>query len=435
MKPERSLQIGADIYQLAADLFPINRSLTGQGVRDSLDLLKAHVPLDVHAVPSGTEVLDWTVPKEWNIRDAWLKDPSGKTVISLSDHSLHVMGYSTPVHAVMPLDALEKHLHSLPDQPELIPYRTGYYADTWGFCLSQTMRDSLPDGDYEVMIDATLSDGVLNYGEFFHQGESDEEVVMTTHCCHPSLANDNCSGMAMLAHVAHQVSQIKTKFSYRFLWLPGTIGAITWLALNEERIRNIGHGLVVTGLGDASAPTYKRSRSGRSYVDRAMWRLLSQRYDDAKLLEFTPYGYDERQFNSPGYNLNFGLLQRSEYATFPQYHTSADNLDFISPEHLADSFELIYELIDMLESDCRPINTVAKGEPQLGKRGLYDAIGGNSDGYDAKLTMLWVLNLADGEHSLLDMAERAGVDFETVLKTADLLAEHGLLSGMPAAKP
>lgn len=418
---------GDVIFEIAAELFPINRSLTGPGVRETLDLLRSRVPLEIRAVPSGTEVLDWTVPKEWALRDAWVKDAKGNRVIDFKANNLHVMGYSVPVHRTMQLDELKSHLFTLPDQPDLIPYRTGYYAGTWGFCLSQNALDGLPDGEYEVMIDASLDDGEMNYGEYFHQGETEEEVLLTTHCCHPSLANDNCSGMAMLTYLAQRISGIETRLSYRFLWLPGTIGAISWLALNEGSVGRIKHGLVVTGVGDAGGPTYKRTRRGDAPIDRAMMHLLSDSKTGAKLLDFFPYGYDERQFNSPGYKLDVGLLQRSQFATYPQYHTSTDNMDFIAPGYLEEVYTLVADAIEILERDEVPVNKLPKGEPQLGRRGLYDAIGGSPDSYDQRMAMLWILNLADGEHSLLDIAERAGISFATIARTADILRERGLL--------
>jgi aminopeptidase-like protein len=418
---------GDEIYQLAAELFPIFRSLTGPGVRESLELLRKSIPLEIKAVASGTEVLDWIVPKEWVFREAWIKDPSGKTIINSRENNLHVVGYSAPIHRTLALSELKRFLFSDPAHPDVIPYRTAYYADTWGFCLSQNARDGLVEGEYEVMIDSSLVEGELNYGELFHKGMSNEEIVLTTHCCHPSMANDNCSGMAMLAFLAKQILQIETRYSYRFLWIPGTIGAISWLAANEDRLDRIRQGLVLAGVGDAGGPTYKCTRRGDAPLDKAMCHLLSHREDKSDILTFFPYGYDERQFNSPGFKLDFGLVQRSQFATYPQYHTSADNLDFIAPEYLGKSYNLISDAIEIFEKDARYVNVVSKGEPQLGRRGLYDAIGGSQDSYDARMAMLWLLNLCDGEHSLLDIADRAEIEFCTIARTADLLRSKGLL--------
>ncbi len=418
--------IGAEIYELASDLFPIFRCLTGEGVRQSLDLMARHVPLQVKSVKSGTAVHDWTVPKEWQCRDAWVKGPSGQRVIDVKDNNLHVVGYSTPIHETLRLADLKKHLFTDPAQPDVIPYRTAYYSESWGFCLSQNTLDELADGDYEVMIDATHFDGELNFGEFLHPGESEKEILLTTHCCHPSMANDNCSGMALLTHLARRISQRQTRFSYRFLWIPGTIGAITWLALNEDRLDRVRLGLTIAGVGDAGGPSYKRTRRGDALIDRAMTHLLRSK-EGAQIVDFFPYGYDERQFNSPGVALNVGLFQRSPFASFPEYHTSADNLDFIAPNHLAGSFRLIMDALEILEKDRVMLNLFGKGEPQLGRRGLYDAISGSPDAADARMAMLWILNLSDGEHSLLDIAERAGIDFSLVADTADMLKLHGLL--------
>jgi aminopeptidase-like protein len=337
------------------------------------------------------------------------------------------MSYSVPVNARMPVSELKKHIHTLPDQPDLIPYRTSYYAENWAFCMSHRQYESLADGTYEVVIDSSLSDGHLTYGEYFHQGETDDEFLLSAHVCHPSLANDNCSGIALLTHLAKQLSRRRTRLSYRFLFAPGTIGAITWLARNESQASRIKHGLVVSMVGDGGGPTYKKSRRGHAQIDRAMTHVLRHSKLSPTVLDFYPYGYDERQYCSPGFNLPVGLFQRSQFGTIPQYHTSADNLDFIRPEHLRESYRLISETIDVIERDGTYRNTVPKCEPQLGKRGLYGAIGGAPDAAAANMAMLWILNLSDGTHSLLDIAERADLSLDTVHRTAEILRTHGLL--------
>lgn len=418
---------GEQIYALAAALYPICRSLTGPGVRESLSLLCDVVPLEQRRVESGTRVLDWTVPREWTIRDAWVKNAAGERVIDFKAHNLHVMGYSTPVHTTLPLAELRQRVFTLPDQPDVIPYRTGYYADSWGFCARHDLIESLPDGDYEVHIDASLEDGGLDYGEFVHRGASDEEFLLTTHICHPSLANDNCSGMALMAHLAAGIREHQTRYTYRFLWIPGTIGPITWLAQNDDRVRWIRHGLAISCVGDGGGPTYKRSLRGNAPIDRAMAHVLAHGPGTPEIIDFSPYGYDERQFNSPGYRIDFGLFQRSRFGTYPQYHTSSDNLDFIAPEHLAESYAAIRAAIEVIEGDGYLVNTSPKGEPQLGRRGLYDAIGGMQDVAESRMAMLWLLNLSDGEHSLLDIAERAGIPFRSIAETAEILRASGLL--------
>jgi aminopeptidase-like protein len=424
--------VGADIFALAERIYPICRSITGDGVRQTLREIAAHIPLDIHEVPTGTSALDWTVPREWNIRDAWIKDARGEKIVDFNRSNLHVMSYSVPVRQRMSLAELKAHIYTLPDQPDLIPYRTSYYAENWAFCMSHRQFEALRDETYEVSIDSSLTDGHLTYGEYLHRGETEDEFLLSAHVCHPSLANDNCSGIALLAQLAKRISQTRTRYSYRFLFAPGTIGAITWLARNEASVHRIKHGLVVSMLGDRGGPTYKKSRRGTTDIDRAMVHTLHHSGLAPVIEEFSPYGYDERQYCSPGFNLPVGLLQRSKYGTIPEYHTSADNLGFISPEALGESYRLINDAIGVVEGNRTFLNTVAKGEPQLGRRGLYGAIGGDKDAVSANMAMLWILNLSDGGHSLLDIAERAKLPFAVVRRTAELLETHELLKPVAA---
>lgn len=424
--------IGEAIYALAARIFPICRSITGDGVRATLRHLSEHIPLTLHEVPTGTPILDWTVPREWVIRDAYIADRSGARVVDFRRSNLHVLNYSAPVRARMSLGALKPHIFTLPDQPDLIPYRTSYHTERWGFCMAHSALQALPDGEYDVVIDSELKDGALTYGEYLHAGESGEEVLLSAHICHPSLANDNCSGLALLTQLAASLQGRKTCHSYRFLFAPGTVGAIAWLARNAETAARIKHGLVVAGVGDAGGPAYKKSRRGDAAIDRVMTHVLRHHAPQADILDFSPYGYDERQFCSPGFDLPVGLFQRSRFGTFPEYHTSADDLSFIRPEHLAASYRIVAAAIDILENDRVLVSTAPYGEPQLGRRGLYGAIGGDKEAAAKNMAMLWVLNLADGSHSLLDMAERAGLPFVLAADTARLLESHGLLA---KAKP
>lgn len=419
--------VGAEIFALAEKIYPICRSITGDGVRQTLREVAAQIPLHIHEVPTGTPVLDWTVPREWNIRDAWIKDARGEKIVDFSRSNLHVMSYSVPVRQRMSLAELKPHIHTLPDQPDLIPYRTSYYAENWAFCMSHRQFEAVRDETYEVCIDSSLADGNLTYGEYLHRGETADEFLLSAHVCHPSLANDNCSGIALLTQLAKRLSQTRTRFSYRFLFAPGTIGAITWLARNEGNVHRIKHGLVVSMLGDRGGPTYKKSRQGNTAIDRAMVHALNHSGLAPVIEDFSPYGYDERQFCSPGFNLPVGLLQRSKYGSIPEYHTSADNLGFISPEALSESYGLFSDAIGVVEGNRTMLNTVAKGEPQLGRRGLYGATGGDKDAAAANMSMLWILNLSDGDHSLLDIAERAKLPFAVVRRTAELLETHGLL--------
>jgi aminopeptidase-like protein len=430
--------IGESIYALAAELYPICRSITGNGVRTTLRKLLRHIDIEVHEVPTGTPAFDWTVPREWNIRDAYVKDGSGRKIIDLASSNLHVMSYSVPVRARMGLAELRPHLHSLPEQPDLIPYRTSYYAESWGFCLPHRQLVALTEDTYEVVIDSILEDGYLTYGEHLHRGETDAEVLLSAHICHPSLANDNCSGLALLTHLAERLKGVRTRYSYRFIFAPGSIGALVWLARNEDKIHRIRHGLVLSCVGDGGGPTYKRSRRGDAEIDRAMAHVLRHCGHAPTLLDFSPYGYDERQYCSPGFDLPVGLFQRSRFGAFPEYHTSADNLAFIAPEHLEQSYRMVAGLIEVLEDNRAWRSTSPKGEPQLGRRGLYGSIGGDRNAAAGNMALLWVLNQSDGRHTLLDIAERAALPFPVIRDAAAALLRHGLLepigvSGQPQA--
>jgi aminopeptidase-like protein len=419
--------VGQRIYALAAELYPICRSITGDGVRRSLELVARHIPICRTEVPTGTQVFDWTIPREWNINDAYIETENGDRVLDFSAHNLHVLNYSTPVRAKVSLNELKAHVYALPDQPDLIPYRTSYYEERWGFCLSQNALDALPEGTYTAVIDSTLSDGHLTYGEHVIYGASEDEVVLSAHICHPSLANDNCSGVALLAMLAQELARHQTRYTYRCLFAPGTIGAITWLAVNEGRVGRIKHGLVLSCVGDAGGPTYKKSRRGDALIDRAMTHVLLHAAPHATILDFSPYGYDERQYCSPGFNLPVGLFQRSLHGTFPEYHTSADNLDFIAPKHLAHSYDIVRSVIEVIETDRVLVNTNPKCEPALGRRGLYASVNTDPDAAKKNMAMLWVLNLCDGSHSLLDIAEQSNIPFSRIADAAARLENEGLL--------
>ncbi len=420
-------RVGREMHELVAKLYPLCRSITGDGVRRTLELLDEHLDLEVHEVPSGTAVFDWTVPQEWNLRDAWVKDPNGRRVIDFRESNLHVMSYSVPIKRTMSLAELRPHLFTLPDQPDWIPYRTSYYAENWGFCLSHNQLARLEDGDYEVCIDSTLAEGHLTYAEHRVAGRTDDEVLISCHVCHPSLANDNLAGIAVAIFLAKRLHQRPTRYSYRFLFIPGTIGSITWLAQHEAEVERVRHGLVLACLGDAGSLTYKRSRRGDAEIDRAVIYVLERSGRPHRIVEFSPYGYDERQYCSPGFNLPVGCLTRTPHGQFPEYHTSGDNVDFVLPESLEESLAACGEVLEVLEADGRYVNLNPRCEPQLGRRGLYGSIGGRSDAEERQMAMLWVLNLSDGSHSLLDVAERSGARFGLVAEVADALVEAGLL--------
>jgi aminopeptidase-like protein len=419
------------MHQLITELFPVCRSITGNGVRETLRVVKQRLPVEVREIPSGTAVFDWAVPNEWNIRDAYIKNRNGERVVDFRQSNLHVVSYSRPVHRRMRLSELRAHLHSLPDRPQWIPYRTSYYREDWGFCLSDALLESLLDDEYEVLIDSTLAPGHLTYGEYFVKGALDEEVLISCHICHPSLANDNLSGLALATELAAHVAAQPRRYSYRFLFIPGTIGSITWLARNQATVPRIRHGLVLTCLGDPGALTYKRSRRETADVDRAAEHVLGHSGAPFTVEPFSPWGYDERQYCSPGFDLPVGCLMRTPHGRFPEYHTSADDLDLVRAEALADSLETCAAILRVLDGNRCYVNLAPKGEPQLGKRGLYSAIGGVPDAGAQKMAMLWVLNLSDGGHSLLDIAQRSGLAFAVVAEAAGLLASYDLLRIAP----
>ena len=419
--------LGNEMYALAARLFPICRSITGDGLRQTLKEIAHSIPLQLFEVPSGTQALDWTVPQEWNIRDGYIADLTGKRLVDFRVNNLQVVNYSVSIKKRMTLDELKPHLHSLPDRPDWIPYRTSYYNPTWGFCLSHNQLLDLKDAEYDVCIDSTLADGSLTYGEYVIPGSSTDEILISCHCCHPSLANDNLSGIALATALAKIISSVPRRLSYRFLFAPGTIGAITWLSRNETVVPRIKGGLVVACVGDAGDFYYKQSRQGESELDRAVEYVLKQSGRPYHVRPFTPYGYDERQYCSPGYNLAVGSLTRTYHGQYPQYHTSADNLDFISAGALAGSLSVYLEIVNVLEHNVRYQNLNPKGEPQLGRRGLYRALGGLPDAGQQEMALLWILNLADTTRTLLEMAERSSIPFVTLAQAAAKLEEFALL--------
>jgi aminopeptidase-like protein len=427
-------KIGKELHKCASELYPICRSITGNGMRQTLALIQERIPLQVSEVPTGTPVFDWTVPKEWNIRDAYIKDAHGRRIVDFKQCNLHVLNYSAPIHKTIPLSELRNHLFTIPDRPEWIPYRTSYYREDWGFCLTHNQLLGLEEGEYEVCVDSTLAPGHLTYGECYLPGASSDEVLISCHACHPSLANDNLSGIVVASALAEMLSKCDLRYSYRFLFIPGTIGAITWLARNRDHVARIRHGLVLTGIGDAGGFHYKKSRRGDAEIDKATAHVLRHCSDSPEILEFSPYGYDERQYCSPGFNLPVGCLMRSVWGTFPEYHTSADNLDFIQPQPLAESLRVCGAVVDVLEHNVRYCNLNPYCEPQLGKRGLYRSTGGESISNEIN-ARLWVLNQSDGEHTLLDIADRSGLPFATIREAADLLREGGLLSVVPEDNP
>jgi aminopeptidase-like protein len=417
------------MWSLVEDLYPICRSITGDGVRRTLDRIERDLPAPLlrSEVPTGTKVLDWTIPNEWNIRDASIADRDGDRVVDFNVSNLHVVSYSMPVRARMSREELLPHLHTLPNHPEWIPYRTSYYVEAWGFCLSQRALEALPDGDYEVNIDSTLAPGHLTYGELILPGEDPAEVVVSAHVCHPSLADDNLSSIAVATALARDLASRRHRYTYRFIFAPGTIGTIAWLARNREVVSRIRAGLTLTCLGDASPFTYKRTIGGTAEIDRAAAVALRDRGGAAQQVDFFPYGYDERQYNSPGFRAPIGSLMRGRHGQFPEYHTSGDDLAFVSAEHLAESLDVVRSIVDIIDENRAYTNLAPDGEPQLGQRGLYRGTGG-TDIPDLNLAMLWILTLSDGATDLIAIAERSMMPWGSIVAAANLLRDGGLLA-------
>lgn len=411
-------------------LFPINRSLTGNGNRETLKMLSELVDLKIYEVPSGTNCFDWTVPSEWNVKEAWVKNSKGEKVIDFEKSNLHLLGYSEPFKGKLSLGELKQHLHSLPNQPDLIPYMTSYYKKRWGFCITHTQLESLPEDEYEVLIDSSLDEaGSMTYGEAFIEGEQKEEIFLSTYICHPSLANNELSGPLVTAHLYKELKKRKKpRYSYRFIFIPETIGSIYYLSVNGEDLRKkMIAGYVVTCIGDNGPFTYKRSRRKNTITDRAAELILKQTETDYKIYDFFPTGSDERQYCSPGFNLPVGSLMRTMYGKYPEYHTSADNRDFISFAAMEESVNKYLKIIDVIENNYTYINTIPYCEPQLGKRGLYPTLGSQKGMADFTKCMMWLLNYADGEHDILDIAKLSSLPIESFFNVANNLREKGVL--------
>ncbi|MCO5101783.1 MAG: DUF4910 domain-containing protein [Burkholderiaceae bacterium] len=429
-----SREAASAAFELMRAMYPICRSITGDGVRRTLDLLGERIPLERTEVPSGTAVYDWEVPREWNIRDAYIADESGRRIVDFREHNLHVVSYSAPVDRSMTLDELQPHLHSLPEHPDWIPYRTSYYADDWGFCLAHRVREALAPGSYRVVVDSQLAPGHLSYAESIVDGATQDEAIVYTHTCHPSLANDNLSGIAVAAALADALRRDRPRLTWRFVFGPGTIGSLTWLHRNEARLSRLRAGLVIGLLGDRGSLSYKRSRRGDTVTDRAAAQVLQSAGTPGVLTDFEPYGYDERQFCSPGFDLPVGRMTRSANSHYPEYHSSADDLSLVAEEALAESIRALARTISIVDANRRVLNLEPRGEPRLGKRGLYGSVGGLAPG-EFQHALLWVLNLADGSRDLLAISERSGLSFETIDRAASALEDARLLRVLDETAP
>jgi aminopeptidase-like protein len=428
LRDEPNDKLGDDAHALAAKLWPINRSLTGEGVRKTLEILKGILPeLTVHAVPTGYKAFDWDVPQEWRVQEAYVETPDGKVICDWKTNNLHLVGYSTAVDANVTRAELETNLHSLPAQPTAIPYVTSYYAENWGFCLPDEHRSELVNGTYRVCIDAEHFDGELNYADLVIPGESSEEIVFSTYVCHPSMANNELSGPVVATALAGEISQMKhRKFSYRFIFVPETIGSLVYLSKNLQHLKhNTRAGFVLTCVGDENGFSYMPSRNGGTLADRCALKALRDNAPDFQTYSYRQRGSDERQYCSPGIDLPFCSVMKSKYGCFPEYHTSLDDLSFVTPKGLGDSIAMHLKIIAMLEKNGTP-KSRTMGEPQLGKRGLYSNLSYKGSAVDHSLIMD-ILGYADGTRDLIQLAEFLDADFTRVAEIADLLVRHDLI--------
>jgi aminopeptidase-like protein len=424
------------LYEFAARLFPICRSLTGEGVRVTLRLIQEILPeLQIMEIPSGTQCFDWTIPPEWNIRDAYVLDECGNKVIDFRRNNLHVVGYSIPVQTSVTLEELDEHLYSLPEQPTAIPYITSYYSPRWGFCLAHQERQRLKPGTYRVVIDSTLEPGVLNYGELILPGREPGEVLLSTYICHPSMANNEVSGPVVTTFLARWLSEMTDRrYTYRVVYIPETIGAIAYLSRNLEPMkRNTVAGFVVTCVGDDRCYSYLPSRRGGTLADKVALHVLKSHAPDFHRYPFLERGSDERQYCSVGVDLPVASLMRSKYATYPEYHTSLDDLNLISPQGLVGAFQLLQKCITAIERN-RKYRVSCPCEPQLGKRGLYPTLSTKTSGREVR-TMMNILAYADGEFDLIDIAETIGVPVEECYPIVERLVDARLLDLVQTGVP
>lgn len=412
-------------------LWHINRSLTGDGNRETLKILSEIVDLQITEVPSGTTCLDWQVPPEWNAKEAWIKDENGEKIIDFKDDNLHLLGYSIPIHEKLSFTDLEKNLHTLPEQPDLIPYVTSYYKERWGFCMSHNQFIDLDKNQtYEVYIDSKLdAHGSMTVAEAYLPGKTDEEILLSTYICHPSMANNELSGPLVTAFLYEKLKQKQDlKYSYRFLFAPETIGSLYHLSQYGNYWKEkLTAGFVINCVGTDADFTYKKSRNGKTLVDKASELVLSQGERNFQLLDFFPRGSDERQYCSPGFDLPIGVLMRSMYQDYPEYHTSGDDKELVSFAAMYETVDTYLNIIDLMEKNAYYINQKPYGEPQLGKLGLYPTLGSESKNNAYLDHLMWILNLADGKHDLIDMSKKGKIPLVNLYPIINKLYEKGLI--------
>lgn len=423
----QKLSSGEEMHALAARLFPLCRSITGDGVRETLKILQEHIPLTLHEVPSGTQVFDWVVPREWNIRDAYVEDETGARIIDFKKNNLHIVGYSTPIDTTISLKELQEHLYSLPEQPEAIPYVTSYYQERWGFCLTHEARERLKEGTYHVVIDSELKDGSLTYGELVIPGRRKEEVFLSTYICHPSMGNNELSGPVVAASVAQWLMQEPREYTYRLVFIPETIGSLTYLSEHSEYLKaHVIAGFNLTCVGDDRAYSFLPSRLGDTRADRVARRVLRVLHPEFIQYSYLERGSDERQYCSPGVDLPVVSIMRSRYGTYPEYHTSLDDLSFITPSGLKGGVDVLVACIEMLEKN-RMYKAAQCGEPQLGRRGLYPTLSQKGSVQHSAQRLLDILAYADGTRDADDIADKLGASVEEIVPSIETLLKAELL--------
>jgi aminopeptidase-like protein len=430
---EKVVNDGDEMWELIERLWPICRSITGNGVRKTLKIIKEKIDLTICEVPTGTKVFDWEIPSEWNINDAYILNSAGEKIIDFNKNNLHVVGYSTPVDQWMELEQLEEHLHSLEEQPDAIPYVTSYYKAYWGICLSHNQRKKLTPGKYRVFIDSSLSNGSLTYGEYKIKGAKEKEVFISTYICHPSMANNELSGPAVASQLAKWLTSLKLNFSYRFVFIPETIGSISYLASHyKEMKKNVIAGFNISCVGDNDNYSYVKSRYGNTYADRVSLKILDTNYPAYKAFSFLERGSDERQYCSPGIDLPFVTLCRTKFQEYPEYHTSLDNLSYICKDGLTGALELIKRIIVLIENNkYYRIKTLC--EPQLGRRNLYPVLSTKTSVSSVKRLMNFIA-YADGTNDLINISDITGIPLEEIYEYVELLLKEDLLEEVEVLK-